>query len=306
MQYIRNYLAGIGQAVLFGLSFLAAKQALNLFSQPVMLTLRFLLSGSVLWILAWAKIIPVNFRGKPWKKVVLLSFLYPVLSFILEAIGVSLVASSQAGAIMSLVPVFSMILGILFLHEKVTFFQLFMVLLSAGGVILSGAGNSRQEDGSFLGLCIMVCCAFLAAVQTAAVHRLSKDFSSLEITCIMNGTAAACFTFYSLLAYKDRFQEEFLLPLATVGGSLSILYLGLGCSVGAFFCLNYINSHLKVIHAAVFINLSTIVSVLAGILLGGDRMTTIQIVGIFMILLGVWGVNFPKTPKHCSGRENKT
>ena len=298
MQGIKNYLAGTGQAIFFGLSFLAAKQALNLFSQPVMLALRFTLSAAALWLLVWLKILPIALRNKPWKKLILLSLIYPVLSFSLEAKGVSMIASSQAGAIMSLSPVFPIILGILFLREKATLFQISMVFLAAVGVILISLGNSSQNSGNIQGICIMLCCAFLDAVQITAVHRLSGEFSSLEITCVMNGTAAVCFDLYSIILFRNNLQEEFLIPLASGKGILSIIYLGLGCSVGAFFCLNYINSHLDVVRAAVFINLSTIISVVAGVLLGGDRLTAAQVIGIIMILAGVWGVNAPQKPTH--------
>lgn len=292
MQNMRNYMAGAGVAFLFGISFLVVKQALNVFSQPAMLACRFTLSAAVLWILAGIGILSVHLKGKPWKRVVLLSLFYPVLSFALEAKGVSLVTSSQAGIIMSLSPVFAVILGTIFLKERSTLLQAFMVLLSVIGVVLITVSAAEAEmGGSVKGVLTMLCCACLVAVQTVTVHHLSDEFSSIEITCIMNVTAAVCFDAYAVFSLRERIWDELFVPFGSSEGLLPIVFLGLGCSVGAFFCLNYINSHLDVVRAAVFINLSTIVSVLAGVLIGGDRLNAGQTAGILMILICVWGVN---------------
>lgn len=158
-------------------------------------------------------------------------------------------------------------------------------------VLITVSAAEAEMGGSVKGVLTMLCCACLVAVQTVTVHHLSDEFSSIEITCIMNVTAAVCFDAYAVFSLRERIWDELFVPFGSSEGLLPIVYLGLGCSVGAFFCLNYINSHLDVVRAAVFINLSTIVSVLAGVLIGGDRLNAGQTAGILMILIGVWGVN---------------
>ena len=48
---------------------------------------------------------------------------------------------------------------------------------------------------------------------------------------------------------------------------------------------------MEVARASIFHNLSTVISVLVGVWIAGDRMNSTQILGIVMILVGVWGVN---------------
>jgi drug/metabolite transporter (DMT)-like permease len=59
----------------------------------------------------------------------------------------------------------------------------------------------------------------------------------------------------------------------------------------AFFGMNYYISKLGASRSAVFVNLSTIVSVAAGILFRGEPFYWYHLVGGVLILVGVWGTN---------------
>ena len=71
----------------------------------------------------------------------------------------------------------------------------------------------------------------------------------------------------------------------------AIVYLGLFSSVGAFFCMNYALPKLTPSKSAVFINLTQVISVLAGIFFRNEQFAPIQLLGVAIILAGVWGVN---------------
>lgn len=69
-----------------------------------------------------------------------------------------------------------------------------------------------------------------------------------------------------------------------------MLYLGVLSSIIAFFCINYAVSKIRTSRTASFANLTTVISILAGILLGGEKVYVLQIIGIALILLSIWGV----------------
>lgn len=283
----KAYAAGIGLALLFGCSFLAAKVALASYAQEAMLAVRFTLAATVLWSLAALRIASVDLAGKPWWKLVVLSLIYPTLSFALEAQGVDLLPSSQAGVIMSLMPVIALVLGRIVLRERVTAAQAAMVIVSVAGVAVLAAGQAAEGGATFAGVALMLGSATCGAIQAIAARSLSRTFSAIEVTCVMSFVAAVVFDIR--LALAGAVGLSVLLP--TAEGFLAVTYLALGCSVGAFFCLNYVNSALPVARASVFTNLSTAVSVLAGVALGGDRLSWERLAGMALVVAGVWGAN---------------
>ena len=75
-------------------------------------------------------------------------------------------------------------------------------------------------------------------------------------------------------------------PLYTV----SVLYLGAVSSVAAFLLLNYANTHLPVSKTTVFSNITTLVSVAAGIVFLDEKLSVVTVISAIMIIAGVWGV----------------
>nr|WP_281246376.1 DMT family transporter [Desulfoscipio geothermicus] len=61
---------------------------------------------------------------------------------------------------------------------------------------------------------------------------------------------------------------------------------------GCFFPLNYALSHLPASQAAVFMNLTLVVSVLAGVIFFDEYLGNWQFLGGAFILLGVWGTSY--------------
>ena len=130
----KSYLAGAGIAILFGTSFLASKTALSVFVQPAILAWRFTVAACILWILAIFHVIRIDLKGKPWYRLLGISVVYPLLSYTLETKGLTMIPSSQAGVIVSLMPVIAMIMGAIFLKENRKILQkiLEMLLLVIG------------------------------------------------------------------------------------------------------------------------------------------------------------------------------
>jgi len=72
---------------------------------------------------------------------------------------------------------------------------------------------------------------------------------------------------------------------------VSIVYLGLISSVVGFFMMNYMLSKVEASRSAVFANLVTIVSIIAGVILLKDPFHWYHLVGSIFIIAGVWGTN---------------
>ena len=81
------------------------------------------------------------------------------------------------------------------------------------------------------------------------------------------------------------------LPFRDKAFLTAVLYLGIGCSVFAFWLSNAAIEKLGVNRAASFIGVATLVSVLTGTLMLREPLTPVQIVGAVLIVLGVYMAN---------------
>ncbi|MCR3921574.1 MAG: DMT family transporter, partial [Firmicutes bacterium] len=172
--------------------------------------------------------------------------------------------------------------------------QLAAVLLSVAGVFFIVLMKGNVE----LGYNVWGTLALLGAVISGALYNvLSKkstlSFSAVEITYIMMWTGAIVFNGFELMRrVVNGSVGQMLVPLADGHVLLAMLYLGVLSSVLAFFLMNYMLSKMGASQTATYINLTTVVSIVAGVLLRGESFAWYQGVGAVMIVLGVWGSSY--------------
>jgi drug/metabolite transporter (DMT)-like permease len=121
-------------------------------------------------------------------------------------------------------------------------------------------------------------------------RRSSRSFKPAETTFFMMWFAV--FSFGGIFAVRTIMAggTDLLSRLGPASIS-SIVYLGILSSVVAFFFINYNLSKLKSPEAAVFANLTTLVSVIAGLAFRNESIRPTDILGGIMIIAGVWGTN---------------
>ncbi len=289
-------LAGLCTSIIFGFSYLFIKEALDAVSPFHLLALRFALAAVVLTLLRVARIIKIDLSLRKVLLLLPLAFLHPVLYFSLETVGVNGTTASESGMVMALIPVLSTILGAVFLKEIPSRLQSLFILLTVSGVLLIVAMKDVQgESGSMYGIYLLVLAVTVASVYRILARRLSVHYKAIEITYVMMWLAAICFNGVSFISHlwKGNLGSYFL-PLQSLPVVSSLLYLGVLSSIVAFFLLNYAISKLEVSRSAVMANLTTVVSVVSGVLLRNDPFHWYHAVGVAMILAGVWGTNYFK------------
>ena len=126
--------AALFSNIIFGFSFIFSKLALSVAQPLVILAVRFTVAFAVmnvLWLLGFIKL---DFKGKPKKGLVLMAVAQPLLYFIFELYGLSLVSSALSGIIISLVPVGVLLISGLILGEKSSKVQVMCTVISILGV----------------------------------------------------------------------------------------------------------------------------------------------------------------------------
>lgn len=291
MSEMRGVLAGVSYSAIFGFSFLMTKQTLGLLSPMELLAARFLIAALLMTVLALAGAIRVDFRNKSLRLLALMCAVQPVAYFIFETYGVANAATNVAGIILGALPAGVAIMGVLVLGERLTGIQtagLAMSILGVGLVALFGQTGTSETKA--IGILFLTGSMLSAVVFNIASKKASETYSATERTFAMMWSGALCFGVPALiqnLIGRGHLRLLFRGDAAAAGAWGGILYLGVLSSVGAFFLINYSLTYLKASQSAVFTNLVTVITVLAGVFIRHEAFSWGQGVSVMLIVLGV-------------------
>ena len=294
-----SLLAAITAAVIFGMSFMFSKLALEKAAPTVLLAVR------STWALAartWVRLakrwverlggrplFPFSLRGKPVYQLLLLGIVQPVAYFIFENYGILYTSSAVAGTIIAAVPVCCILMDVLVLHEKVTLKQVLCAVCAIGGVALISAGGAVMV--SALGMLFLLLTMLSDTVYYGLSHDAAKRFTPFEMTYVMFVVGMAVFIPVALIQAGGISSELITAPAQSGSFWLAVLYLGILSSGVAYGLLNFANSHLTVSESSLFSNVTTVVSVLAGVLFLKEDFSLWQALGVVIILVCVFVAN---------------
>ena len=274
---------------LWGLSFLASRIAMDSAPVTVLLSHRFLLAFLLMSILLLSGRTDCHLRHKSLKPLLLLGFMQPVVYFIGEQYGILHSTTIFSGVMISIIPIAGILAAIPVLHEIPTIKQMFFILLSVGGV--TGIGLMSKNSGSldWIGVFGLLVAVLAAVLYTLLNRDISGAYSAFERTYVMMAVGACVFTIMAAVNVKGSITA-YLRPLCSPEYIAALLYLGVFCSVICFFLSCYSITRLSVARATIFANLTTIVSVLAGVLILHEPLSPAGIVCCILILVGICGV----------------
>lgn len=286
------YLAGVTMAFIFGFSFIFSKAALETLSTFELLFLRFTTATITMSILILLGVVKVNLKGKNLKPLILVAFWQPIIYFIMETKGLQYTTSSEAGVMMAFIPVLVAILAAFLLDEKPSKLQWVFIAISVIGVIsiVLGGGN-LETKGQLKGIMFLLSAVFSAAMFNIYSRKASQDFTPYETTYSMMILGMVTFGLLYLIQ-GSLIGDLNIISKISSKVVVSIFYLGVLSSVFAFLLVNYSLSKLPASQSSVFANLTTVVSVVAGITIRGESFELYKLVGAIMIVVGVWGTNY--------------
>lgn len=288
---------------IFGFSFMFSRLALAEASPFTMLMYRFILAFFglnllALWTMKGRKakstgsaedFLRFDLRGKPVLPLLALGVVQPVIYFLCESYGIAMTNASFSGVIIALVPIAALGLGALLLKEIPTKKQVLCSLVSIAGVIVMTLQQSAEGEIRPLGV-VLLFGAVLSGVMFNIISRgISGQFSALERTYVMMGVGAAAFTVLAVFEQCAN-PAALLAPMESASFMLGMAYLSLVSSIGAFLLLNFASGHLPVAKMTAFCNLTTVISVFAGVVFLHEPFSAVSLAASAVIILGIWGV----------------
>lgn len=281
-----GFLAAIGTAVLWGLSYLSTKVALTAFSPMPLAFTRFLIASIILFL--WTRIAEphTKLQKQHIPRFLLTGVIGISIYFTFENNGINLTNASLASLIIGGIPILAMIADIIFTKSTLTPMKIMSALVSFIGVYLIISTNSLKTSGSLLGYLFMMGAAISWVVFNFLTKPLYKNYSGLAIT-----------TYQTIFGTVALFPFVVLDPpswhsLSNSTIILNILYLAIFCSAIGYFLYIVALKYLGITTTTLFINFIPVTSVTASCILLGEHLSFIQIVGGLCIIASVYMATF--------------
>lgn len=301
MRSEKNALAGclcaLGCEILFGFSYLFTKDATDSASVFALLGWRFLIAFIVISICAATGVMKIELNGKSLKPLLLTALLSPVLYFIGETFGISMTTASESGVFLACIPVASVAASTIILKKKPALFQIVGITVTLAGVLVTVFAVGASTSFSIAGYAMLSIAVIVYALYSVCVEKAS-GYSGAEVTYVMLAAGAAVFTIAAVIEAltKGTISSLAALPFTDKGFLIAVLYQGIGCSVLAFFMSNVAISKIGVNRTSSFVGVSTVVSIIAGVLILRERFSLLQISGAATIICGVYIANVKRKP----------
>ena len=291
--------------VIFGFSFMFSSIALQYTVPTVLLCFRFTAAVITLSLAVALNGLVGRLRGKPWFSfslkgkplggLILLGIVQPVLYLVFENYSIIYTSSAVTGTVMAVVPVICILVDVFVSHESVSKLQVVCAVFCVAGVALVETGGESRI--TFLGFFCLLMTLVCDVGYYALSRRASRHFSPLEVTYVMFLMGMLVFVPAALIQGRGQMAALFLPAVRSGAFWGSVFFLGAVSSVGAYGLLNFANATLTNSEASLLGNITTVVSVLAGVLLLKDPFTPLQALGVVLILVFVTLANLPKKKK---------
>jgi drug/metabolite transporter (DMT)-like permease len=207
---------------------------------------------------------------------------------VLQATALLGINASSAGWLISFSPIFTVILSMLFLHERMTIKKAMGMMLAILGVLLVTTSRSGQsfEFHMNMGFILMLLSTLNWAVYSVLVKRLKIPYPPLVVTFYMSLIGLILTTPFLI---RNKGWESLSLLNYTEWSHL--LFLGVFVSGIAYW---YWGKALEVLEASkvsMFLYLEPITTLIAAVLLLHEKVFFINVVGGLVIIFGVIIVN---------------
>ena len=273
-------------AFIWGSSFILMKKGLTEFSSEQVANIRIVISFLLLLPMAFQNFRQV--RKKDWKFLAVVGFCGTGLPAFLFAIAQSKINSSLAGMLNSLVPFFTLILGVTVFgitFKRHRIYGVFIGLIGALGLLGLGFDGSFNGDWRYSLLVVLATICYAISVNVIKIHL--GHIKSVAITAIsiaMIGPIAVIYLLTTDFISRLSFDSEVILALS------AILCLGIFGTAMAVVIFNMLIKRVSPLFAASVTYLIPIFAIMWGFF-DDENITALQLISIGVILTGVYLVN---------------
>jgi drug/metabolite transporter (DMT)-like permease len=206
--------------------------------------------------------------------------LIALLNFALQYIP-----SGRAALIFATVPLLTMLLAACLGQERLTGAKTLGVLITIVGVAFTLGEKAAESGGAahkWVGELSVLASALCGAVCSVLYRPYLRKYPPVAVSGLAMLSSVG---FLALLAAAEGFFDAW--PGFTPGGWLAILFIGASSGIGYYLWLWALN-HTTATKVTVFLALGPITAALLGAVLLGERLSTLALMGLIGVALGLW------------------
>jgi drug/metabolite transporter (DMT)-like permease len=268
------------------------------------LALRFLMSFLVLFILKQTKVLKIEVgiqdvfqstnRHKYIKHLVAAAIFEPVLYMLFETLGISMTTGITAGVILSLAPISSCICEEIILKEKSTLMQKVFLALGIVGVIYIAANTSTTNGKDApIGILFVILAVISGSLFLVFSRKSSSHFSAFEITYISSALGTIVFNFINIARHIAQGNIlHYFDPYFDLQNMIGFVFLSVLSTIVATSMNNYALSKIQVSTSSAFSGVSTLVTIIIGVVVSSEKLYPYHIIGLSLIVLRMIGVSY--------------
>lgn len=268
------------------------------------LALRFLLSFVILWLLKTCKILNIKVgvkdifkkteRHRFIKPLLLTALFSPVIEMFFETTGYTMTTAVTAGVILSLMPIAACIFESIILKETTTALQKIFLVIGIVGVIYIGI-NTDTSDGknTVFGIVCLIIAVTAGPLHLVFSRQSTKQFAPFEISYFACLFGTVFFNFINVI--KHLFHGDILHyfdPFLDPENIVSFLVLSVFSTVVATGMNNYSMKKIQASTVSAFCGVSTVVTILIGVLILDEKLYYYHYIGFALILIRIIGVSY--------------
>lgn len=283
------YTALTAAVVIWGLSFVAVKAALETIPPFSLVFFRFALAGVLFALVSVFRgglpRLPLQAHGKLF----VMALFEPGLYFIFETYGLQYTTAQKAALIIAAIPVSVTLFARVLIKERipaVSMTGIFLSLCGIGVLVIGDPGFRWALGGHLTGDLLIMGAVITASFYMVVARDLGRTYSAWHITSfqIMYGAV-----FYTPMFVLEAAHLDFarMSPYSI----WAAVFLTVFATVIAYLCYNFGLTRIQASRAAAFINGIPVVTAVSAWAILGEQLTWIQAVGGTMVLLGVWLTN---------------
>ncbi|MBU8690467.1 DMT family transporter [Priestia megaterium] len=272
----------------WGVSFVSTKAVLDKLDPYTLLVLRFGIGALFLLVLLVLKRYPLNIPLKYIPHLIVLGILGVFVHQVIQATALLTINASAAGWIISFSPVFTVILSVFFLHEKMTVLKASGMIVAIIGVLLVTTATNQQsfQPSINVGYLLMILSTLNWAIYSVLLKRLHIQLPSLVVTFYM---CLIGFTLTTPFLVRNKGWE--MIPFLTSVEWAHLLFLGVFVSGVAYWYWAKALEVLEASQVSVFLYLEPVATLITAILLLQEKIIPVSILGGIIIIMGVILVN---------------
>lgn len=280
----KQHLAMIFVNVMWGLSVVASKHAMNSGFTPIMLAfVRYVIAAVCLVIPLIRREGGMRLRKGDLLPMALSGFVGITAYYFCEYHGISRTSAVDASLILAAIPIFTMLTESVVFHTRMRPLMLAGSLVSLGGVGLIVAG-SAQEGASLAGNLLILAAAAVWVAYIFLSRRLRERYTSLQMNAWQAVTALV--TLFPL-----TFTETCDVWSVPWDGWAAAALLAVVCSAWCYYLYGNALSAMSPMASAIYINLIPLTTIIAGVLFLGEKITPVNGIGGLLVVASIAMVN---------------